>query len=115
MTTVVYHKTNKPVSSSDVKVISSTHEFSQAISDEFSVIDVFADWCQPCKRIAPEFAKLSYSVPNATFYKVDVGLVPSDFQVTALPTFLMCKNGRVVDRYIGADIKRLMVKIENLM
>jgi thiol-disulfide isomerase/thioredoxin len=115
MTTVVYHKTKRDVSSSDVNVISSEEEFSRAISDDFSVIDVFADWCHPCKKVAPEFAKLSYSVPNANFYKVDVGLVPAELQVTALPTFLLCKNGQVVDRYIGADIKRLMVKIENMV
>jgi thioredoxin 1 len=40
--------------------------------DKIVLVDFFAEWCGPCKMVAPAIEKLSSSHPNAVFLKVDV-------------------------------------------
>ena len=75
------------------------------------VIDFFATWCGPCKRIAPMFEDLADKYfPAITFLKVDVDesadLVDT-FQISAMPTFVFLKDGAVVKRVEGADVMGL--------
>lgn len=74
------------------------------------VIDFFATWCGPCKRIAPTFEKLAEAFPNVTFLKVDVDEAPelvNTFDVSAMPTFVFLKDGNEVKRVEGADMAGL--------
>lgn len=75
-------------------------------SKEPVLIDFYADWCGPCKMMAPVVEKLAEKYEG----KVKVGKVNSDdepelaqmFQVMSIPNFVIIKNGKVVDRVIGA-------------
>ncbi len=74
------------------------------------VIDFFATWCGPCKRIAPWFEKLAESSPSITFLKVDVdesAELVDKFGIQAMPTFLFLKDGVVLQRVEGADMAAL--------
>ena len=74
------------------------------------VIDFFATWCGPCKRIAPTFEKLAEAFSNVTFLKVDVDEAPElvdAFGVQAMPTFVFLKDGNEVKRVEGADMAGL--------
>ncbi len=74
------------------------------------VIDFFATWCGPCKRIAPTFEKLAESFPKIVFLKVDVdesAELVDKFSIQAMPTFLFLKDGVVLKRVEGADMKEL--------
>jgi thioredoxin 1 len=74
------------------------------------VIDFFATWCGPCKRIAPTYEKLAEAFPNITFLKVDVdesGELVNMFNISAMPTFVFLKNGKEILRVEGADMKGL--------
>ena len=70
------------------------------------LIDFYADWCGPCKMMAPVVEKLAEKYEG----KVKVGKVNSDdepelaqmFQVMSIPNFVIIKDGKVVDRVIGA-------------
>ena len=74
------------------------------------LVDFWAEWCGPCKMIAPLLDEL------ATEYaaKVKVGKVnidehqslPSQYRVTAIPTLLIFKNGQVVEQIVGMRSKR---------
>jgi thioredoxin 1 len=75
------------------------------------VIDFFATWCGPCKRIAPVFEDLADKFyPAVTFLKVDVDESPElvdQFDVSAMPTFVFLKDGVIVKRVEGADVMGL--------
>ena len=74
------------------------------------VLDFYATWCGPCKRIAPLFKELSEKFPTIQFFKVDVDEandVAEQFSVESLPTFVFIKGGEVVDRLMGANAARL--------
>lgn len=72
------------------------------------LLDFYADWCKPCRQMAPIVERLAARYPVA---KVDVDKrrdLAVKYGVTALPTFVMLVNGRVVDREVGAtDSARL--------
>jgi thioredoxin 1 len=81
------------------------------------IIDFFANWCGPCKRIAPVFAELAEKVPEITFLKVDVDEseeLAQKFSVSALPTFVVISNGSVVKRIEGADLNGLVEVVQTL-
>ena len=76
-----------------------------ASSKEPILVDFHAQWCGPCKTIAPLVEKLSTEHENVKFYKVDVEEVPNvaaDNGVSAMPTFLFFKNGENVNQIRGA-------------
>ncbi len=70
------------------------------------VVDFYADWCGPCKVVAPTIEKLAdeYS-GRARFAKLDVDESPGiaeEYGVASIPTLIIFKNGKPVDRIIGA-------------
>lgn len=74
------------------------------------VIDFFATWCGPCSRIAPMYDVLSKEYTGVRFFKVDVDMadeLATEYDVTALPTFVCLKDGKVVGRVEGANLMKL--------
>ncbi|KAF1344774.1 Allergen Fus c 2, partial [Delphinella strobiligena] len=94
--------------------ISSAQEFQRLLSSSRVVVaDFYADWCGPCKAIAPFYASLAskHSKPNSvTFTKINTDEQRSITQthgITAMPSFLVFKSGKEVARIQGADPKKL--------
>ncbi|KAI4177541.1 MAG: hypothetical protein LQ346_007680 [Caloplaca aetnensis] len=91
--------------------LSSKSDFDAALADpSLMIIDCMATWCAPCKMIAPEIVKMSNAYPAARFYKLDVDEVPDvagDLGVTAMPTFIIFKDGKRVGEVVGASVKPL--------
>ncbi|OIW03514.1 hypothetical protein TanjilG_31027 [Lupinus angustifolius] len=78
------------------------------------VVDFTATWCGPCRFIAPIFAEIAKKTPEVTFLKVDVDelkTVAEEWGVEAMPTFLFVKEGKVVDKVVGANKEDLHLKI----
>jgi thioredoxin 1 len=81
------------------------------------VLDFFATWCGPCKRIAPFFEELSTKYETITFLKVDVdeaGELVDMFGISAMPTFVFLDKGVVVGRVEGADLRAIGNHLESL-
>ncbi|KAI5596838.1 hypothetical protein POPTR_002G030000v4 [Populus trichocarpa] len=79
------------------------------------VVDFTASWCPPCKFIAPVFADLAKKFTNVTFLKVDVDElkpVAAEWEVEAMPTFIFLKDGKLVDKIVGADKDGLPALVE---
>ena len=74
------------------------------------LVDFWAEWCGPCKMIAPLLDELAAEYDG----KVKIAKVNIDdhqnlaaqFRVTAIPTLLIFKNGQVVEQMVGAKSKR---------
>jgi thioredoxin 1 len=96
-----------------VKQIASMQEFEKLIKeagDAPVLIDFHATWCGPCKMIAPELEKLAAKYPKMLVYKVDVDEaedIAQKYEIDAMPSFKMIKNGAVVGTVVGANVQKL--------
>ena len=78
--------------------------FDSFIEDGNCIIDFYADWCGPCKMLAPEFEKASEKIKGTKFGKVDIDKnqkIAGRFQVMSIPTILFFKNKEQVNRHSG--------------
>jgi thioredoxin 1 len=70
------------------------------------VVDCWAEWCGPCKRVGPIIDSLAGQMQgDVVFGKLDTDqnqLTARKFQITAIPTLLVFKNGQLADRMVGA-------------
>jgi len=84
-----FHSTSRKMG---VHNLESKPDFDKDLKDnKFVVLDCFAEWCGPCKIIAPQVVTFSDIYKDATFFKLDVDKVPDAAQelgIRAMPTFL---------------------------
>lgn len=80
--------------------------FDQIISAENpTLVDFWAEWCSPCKSMHPVFESLSKKYLNVKFARVNVDQnqnISMRFGVQSIPTFIMFKSGKVVNKMMGA-------------
>ena len=74
-----------------------------------TLVDFWATWCGPCRMVAPIVEELASETPDVTFAKVDVDENPDvamGLGITSIPTLMLFKNGKLVDKLIGARPKQ---------
>ena len=72
------------------------------------LIDLYADWCGPCKMMAPVIEQLSEEQTDVKCVKLNVDQamsVAQQYRVVSIPTFLFFKDGELKERVIGAVAK----------
>nr|ADN96593.1 thioredoxin h [Vitis vinifera] len=87
-------------------------------SNKLIVVDFTASWCGPCRFITPFLVELAKKIPTVTFLKVDVDelkSVATDWAVEAMPTFMFLKQGKIVDKVVGANKDSLQQTIAKHM
>jgi thioredoxin len=100
--------------------IGSSAQFSKLLTTSTIVVaDFYADWCGPCKAVAPTYESLAtkHSKPNrVTFTKINVDnqqAISQQYGVRAMPTFMIFKSGSVINTIRGADVRGLTTAIES--
>jgi len=97
--------------------------FDQEVTQEKTLpilIDFYADWCGPCKMMAPVIEELASQYEGKIkIAKLDVDknqAVAAKFNVMSIPTLLFFKNGQVVNQLVGAIPKEQLKKeLDNLI
>ncbi|KAJ7095902.1 thioredoxin-like protein [Mycena belliarum] len=92
----------------EIQSVQQWNETVQAATDAGKTIvaDFHAEWCGPCKAIAPRYNMLASQTPQVQFLRIDVdrqAQIAKTFQVSAMPTFFVIKSQRVVGMLRGAD------------
>ncbi|KAK6133698.1 hypothetical protein DH2020_032608 [Rehmannia glutinosa] len=79
------------------------------------VIDFTASWCGPCQNIQPAIDEFAEIYTDVDFVKIDVDeldAVAKEFGVQTMPTFILIKRGKEIDKVVGAKKEDLRKKIE---
>ena len=89
-------------------------------SDKLILVDFWAEWCSPCKSLAPALEEASNDLAEKiVVYKVNIDenpITPQRYSVRGIPTIIFFRNGEVVDRQVGVLPKsKLYEKIENVL
>ncbi len=90
-----------------VKRISDKRSFEECIKSYDTVLIKFeADWCMPCKAMAPIVGEFSKNNPSVGVIAVDIEGedifdILGEYQVKSVPTFVVLKGGSIVNRAVG--------------
>jgi thioredoxin 1 len=83
------------------------------------IVEFTADWCPPCRVLAPVYARLSGSYEGRLrFAKMDSDenvVVPAQYGIQGIPTLILFAGGRPVGRLVGPHPGRLQQSIEHLL
>ncbi|KAK0124185.1 hypothetical protein ONS95_009167 [Cadophora gregata] len=79
------------------------------------VVEFSAEWCGPCRAMAPRFAAASNQYSQALFIHVDIDKLsdlPDSKAIRSVPTFKFYKNGAFITDFVGASAEKLKSTIE---
>lgn len=78
------------------------------------LVDFWAEWCGPCRMLSPIVDQLASEMASVQFRKINVDenpSVPSSLGISAIPTLVLYKDGKPVDRIVGLLAKDNLKKV----
>ena len=77
-------------------------------SDRTVLLDFWAPWCMPCRMVGPILEEIAKERSDIKVGKINVDEEPElagQFQVMSIPTLLVMKDGKIMNRSVGAKLK----------
>jgi len=88
--------------------------FQQITKNSITLVDFWAEWCMPCKMMSPILNDVAESVDGkVNIAKINVDIernLASRFSVRSIPTLILLKNGKEVNRFVGIKQKDFLLK-----
>lgn len=89
-------------------------KFENLSKNPLTLVDFWATWCGPCRMLSPIVEELAAETPDVVFAKVDVDEnmeLATGLQITGVPTLMLFKDGKLVERMVGVQPKENIKKI----
>ena len=91
--------------------------FDQGISNGLTLVDFWAEWCGPCKALAPTIDQIAEDYQEkVTVAKVDIDAnpnIPGKFGIRGIPTVILFKDGEQLDIMVGNSPQKVREMVEN--
>lgn len=106
---------NTPLVADHEKIITLTDKnFQQKTKNRLVLVDFWAEWCAPCRMMAPILNEVVAELDGKAFVgKVDVQKyqeLATKFKVRGIPTLILFKDGKEVNRFVGVKTKDFLLK-----
>jgi len=88
-------------------------EFNEQVKEGITLVDFWAEWCGPCKMIAPTLEEISYEFPEYKIGKLNVDSNPQmamKYGIRSIPSLFIFKDGVVVDKIMGVVPKAMIIQ-----
>ncbi|HYU78720.1 MAG TPA: thioredoxin [Vicinamibacterales bacterium] len=90
-------------------------DFDQSVKDGVVLVDFWAEWCAPCRRLSPTVDQLAEDYNGRlTVAKMNIDenpMTPSRFMIRGIPTLLLFKNGDLKETIVGLAAKDDLVRL----
>jgi len=89
----------------------------KALNSNSGIICFSAKWCMPCKKIKPDYHNLADLYKAIYFYEVDIEdreEFTKKLDITALPSFIIVKDGKIMETVVGSDMSKVEKALKEL-
>ena len=96
------------------KINNQTFEEKVLQSSKPVLVDFYADWCGPCKMLAPVIEQVAQDNDADEVYKLnvdDASDIAAQYGVMSIPTLIVFKNGEAVNRTVGVQSKQSILNM----